>query len=141
MDTVADDIDGVNDIGHANLHSCGSEVGFCVPFIGNDGTLATHTTALKGNWVWDDDDSPDIGSAEFTSAPVLDKGTYSMISHGRFYFYGTQSLIPIFASTFEQAHLKYHKMKFCQLFLALLYSQVQMGRRGKWTWQRRTSGW
>lgn len=90
MDTDETDGDGTNDIGHANVHSCGNQVGFCVPFIGNDGELATHTSADKDSWGWDNADNPVVGSVTFGSDLILSKdySPYTIIAHGRFEFTG-----------------------------------------------------
>jgi len=90
MDTDETDGDGTNDIGHANVHSCGNQVGFCIPFIGNDGELATHTSASKDSWGWDNVDSPNVGSVTFGSDIILSKdySPYTIIAHGRFEFTG-----------------------------------------------------
>ena len=38
-------VSGDVEVPHANLHSCFSKISFCTPFIANDGSLSTHTSA------------------------------------------------------------------------------------------------
>ena len=67
---------GVEDIPHANLHSCVRAVGFCTPFVADQPGLATHTEAL----------STEIGAGgnvTLRSEFSLDPGAYTIIAHAR----------------------------------------------------------
>ena len=82
--TVEDDLPKF-DVPHANLHSCLSHIGFCTPMVSNTPGLATHSAALKGDFVPDEARGGDWVTAVFESELVLNAASYSVITHVRFY--------------------------------------------------------
>lgn len=89
FDSTLDDHVIVSDaaIPHSNIHSCFHEVGFCTPFVSNDGETSTHTPAQVGDWLIGDTVSTDF-HASFSHMVELQEGMYTVIAHGRFYTEG-----------------------------------------------------
>ena len=67
-----------NEIIHANLHACKREIGICIPFVGKEPGLVTHTPAMCGN---NPDGSPKACPTEYTVD--LDPGKWNLIMHDR----------------------------------------------------------
>jgi len=70
-------------IPHVNIHSCVSSIGACTPFISNTPGLATHTSAHKRNIT--ETHTPGRWCMDETIDVTLDKGSYMMIAHVRFF--------------------------------------------------------
>ena len=73
-----------NDIIHANLHACKREIGICIPFVGKEPGLVTHTPAMCGN---NEDGSPKECATEYTVD--LDPGKWNLIMHDRVKLYAS----------------------------------------------------
>lgn len=72
------------DIPHSNIHSCFASVGFCTPFISNDGETATHTPEMSGAWSVNNDKQHE-NYVTFDLNIRLSQASYTIIAHGRFY--------------------------------------------------------
>merc|ERR1712070_800193 len=68
---------------HVNIHSCVSSIGACTPFIKNTPGLSTHTGAVKRNIT--ETSTAGRWTMEETIDVTLDKGSYMMIGHVRFF--------------------------------------------------------
>ena len=65
------------------------DVGFCTPFVSNDGSTSTHTPEASGNWTLVTEKSFSSSDSKLTAVfeheVRLMEGMYSIIAHGRFY--------------------------------------------------------
>merc|ERR1711865_527334 len=68
---------------HVNIHSCVSSIGACTPFVANTPGLATHTAAIKRNLT--ETHTPGRWSMDETIDITLEKGSYMVIAHVRFF--------------------------------------------------------
>jgi len=77
----------LNDVPHANIHSCIASRGACTPFVANTPGLATHTPAVVGNVAAD-------GTETFLSEVKLTREQYTIIAHVRFFTPNADPALP-----------------------------------------------